>query len=404
MIHMNAMTIGLMGCLVNSTNLGCIALTYTLLQNLEEIGRELEKDVRYIIFDERPSWDAMERLSKDLSIDISRLKLGTVGALQTYNLKGKLRACTKMLCANIKMFNDIRKCDVVIDMTGGDSFSDIYGKERFYKQTAAKRLVERLGIPLILGPQTYGPFNDPEVKKYAQKTIESAKLVMSRDDASKTFLSGFCRNEVVAVTDLAFGLKYDKKEKQDGRIRIGINPSGLLSKHKVEATNLDIPIKTDYDAYVSELIRSLTQRKEYEIHLISHVGDEAQKCFPDLNGVIYHPPFHNPIAAKNVISTMDVFIGSRMHATIAAFSSGVPTIPVAYSRKFSGLFHALGYNYIVDLLNMETEEALSMTLDYIERKDELKQAIDHSDVLVKEKYDVLLRTLKSALAEICNHV
>ena len=392
-----------MGCLINSTNLGCVALTYTLLQNLEEIAQGLGKKFHYIIFDERPSFNKLHNLSQDLSIDRSRLSLGTYGALQTYNLKGVVRAFTKMLGTNIKMYRDILKCDVIIDMTGGDSFSDIYGKERFYKQTQAKRLVERKHIPLILGPQTYGPFVDRKVRDYAKKTIESSYVVMSRDDESKEFLRSFCRKDVTAVTDLAFGLKYTKQEiKSNGKTRIGINPSGLLSKNKIEATNLDISIKTDYDSFVIELIRTLSENMDNEIHLISHVGNEAQKCFPGLKGVFYHDAFRNPMEAKSLIATMDVFIGSRMHATIAALSSGVPTIPVAYSKKFLGLYNALGYDYVVDMQTLETEKALSLTLEYIGRRGELKQARDNTEVLVKEKYDIMLRTLKKALAEIRN--
>ena len=41
-------------------------------------------------------------------------------------------------------------------------------------------------------------------------------------------------------------------------------------------------------------------------------------------------------------------MGARMHACIAAFSSGVPVVPMAYSRKFEGLFGSLGYDRTVD--------------------------------------------------------
>ena len=37
--------------------------------------------------------------------------------------------------------------------------------------TKIKELVEKLQIPLVLGPQTYGPFQDEENKKYAKKVI-----------------------------------------------------------------------------------------------------------------------------------------------------------------------------------------------------------------------------------------
>ena len=50
-------------------------------------------------------------------------------------------------------------------------------------------------------------------------------------------------------------------------------------------------------------------------------------------------------------------MGARMHACIAAFSSGVPVVPMAYSRKFAGLFGTLGYERTVDCTT-ETRAAI----------------------------------------------
>ena len=69
------------------------------------------------------------------------------------------------------------------------------------------------------------------------------------------------------------------------------------------------------------------------------------------------PRFVSPSDAKSYISTLDYFAGARMHACIAAFSSGVPVIPMAYSRKFEGLFGSLGYNHTTDC-RMECEEGI----------------------------------------------
>jgi polysaccharide pyruvyl transferase WcaK-like protein len=40
---------------------------------------------------------------------------------------------------------------------------------------------------------------------------------------------------------------------------------------------------------------------------------------------------------KWVISKCRYFIGARTHATVAAFSTGVPTISIAYSKKARGI-------------------------------------------------------------------
>ena len=59
---------------------------------------------------------------------------------------------------------------------------------------------------------------------------------------------------------------------------------------------------------------------------------------------IVAPAFRTPVEAKSYIAGMDFFAGARMHACIAAVSSGVPVYPLAYSRKFNGLFvETLGY-------------------------------------------------------------
>ena len=53
---------------------------------------------------------------------------------------------------------------------------------------------------------------------------------------------------------------------------------------------------------------------------------------------------------KYLIGQCDFFIGSRMHACIAALSQGVPAVGLAYSRKFMGVLRSIGVeNLVVDL-------------------------------------------------------
>jgi polysaccharide pyruvyl transferase WcaK-like protein len=53
---------------------------------------------------------------------------------------------------------------------------------------------------------------------------------------------------------------------------------------------------------------------------------------------------------------MDFFMGARMHACIAALSSGVAVAPMAYSRKFAGLFGSIGYEHTLDCTTLEAAE------------------------------------------------
>lgn len=303
---------------------------------------------------------------------------------------------------NFKTLHDIKRCDVVIDITQGDSFSDIYGEERFFRLSNIKYVAEILQIPFILGPQTYGPFMKQKVEKFARKIINKANLVVSRDIKSAIYLKELCDKDIYVGTDLAFGLPYNDEYATSGKLKVGINPSGLLCNKKNEKTDLNTALSADYDQYVLELINCLKERN-FDIYLIPHVGEDGVNSFSEIEGVNTHPEFSNPIEAKSFISSMDIFIGARMHATIAAFSSGVATIPTAYSRKFAGLYETLDYKYVVDLTRDNTSEALQQTMLYVDAYLELKKSSKYSMQKVKKIYDAMEDKIQKEMEKIVNN-
>ncbi|MBP9830985.1 MAG: hypothetical protein KBC65_05930, partial [Polaromonas sp.] len=64
-----------------------------------------------------------------------------------------------------------------------------------------------------------------------------------------------------------------------------------------------------------------------------------------------------------------------MHACIAAFSSGVPVVPMAYSRKFNGLFGTLGYVEIADCRRETTETVIENIMGGYKRRSVLGAVI-----------------------------
>ena len=92
---------------------------------------------------------------------------------------------------------------------------------------------------------------------------------------------------------------------------------------------------------------------------------------------------------------MDLFSGARMHSTIGAVSSGVPVIPVAYSRKFNGLYGSLQYQWLIDAKSdMTVEDAIKTFFDYKNRISELCQSV----TVAKEIYLKKLNDYKKELA------
>lgn len=279
----------------------------------------------------------------------------------------------------------MRASDLVIDIGEGDSWADIYGTWRFVLQSGTKLSALQAGKPLILAPQTIGPFNSPVRRRLANWIMNRCAAVFARDHLSMAYLKDA---HITAPTDefidVAFRLPFTPQPKVPGKVRVGLNVSGLLYRGGYSGAN-ELGLTIDYRGFTHAVIENLLARDDYEVHLISHVigtgvgndddrsvAAELAKLYP---AVVNAPLFASASEAKGYISGLDVLVGGRMHACIGAFSAGVPVIPIAYSRKFNGLFGTLGYTYLVDGKTATTEEAIATTLDWIDRRETLGEAL-----------------------------
>jgi len=383
------MRVGLIGAVIGNSNMGCVALTYSIVKVLKSISEELNIDINYLFFDVIPDKSKTNLLCDEVGIDINQVYVTKMGAMgDTYEL-------CRYFYLNLGMIFAIKSCDFIIDITQGDSFTDIYGNRRFNSWTRIKKLVEIMGKPLILAPQTYGPFRNTKNREYAKGIIENAALVISRDQISADYISSFSNNKIHVTTDLAFLLPYNISSNKNDKIKVGINISALLVTNKSEQTEVNFNMSVNYDEYIDRLIMQLAANDMYQVHLIPHVREDInpiKELKDKYEDVVIHEAFSSPIQAKNCIADMDVFIGARMHATIAAFSAGVATIPTAYSRKFLGLFQNLGYNRIINLQECSTDEALEKTLTYLSIRDILEKEVKSckKEVDIKSEYTIWL--------------
>ena len=303
---------------------------------------------------------------------------------------------SKNLMPGSPMWRSIGRADLVLDIGAGDSFADIYGAKRFVWMWWPKLMVLMQGKPLILAPQTIGPFTKPLYTKLASFAMRRCRKVFARDSQSKAVLDQEKLGDTAAETvDVAFRLPYEPQTRApDGRIRFGLNVSGLLYAGGYTGKN-QFGIKGDYRAMVDQIVSGLLARGDTDIVLVPHVITADGRSEDDIYvsqiiaakfaGVTIAPRFASPSEAKSFISGLDVLAGSRMHATIAAVSSGVAVIPLAYSRKFSGLFAAVGYPVVGDCTQQGETELVALTLDAVERRNELAAAARRSNDVAQHK-------------------
>jgi polysaccharide pyruvyl transferase WcaK-like protein len=280
---------------------------------------------------------------------------------------------------------------VFCDITGGDSFSDIYGRGRLFRGFLVKRLCQLTGKPYVLLPQTYGPFKSRTARMLARSVLARAAAVYSRDRESLQELRQLMEKRKMRAVpqlcpDVAFILE-PRKPAFDGdlhRIKnsklriqncrlIGLNISGLLYNGGYTQNN-QFGLACDYKRLVKEITTYFARQQDCCVLLVPHVIPVNMPVENDLEAckavwqslpkelqekVIVIEGQYDQNEIKYIIGQCDFFLGSRMHATIAALSQCIPAVGMAYSKKFAGVFESVGVaDSVVDMRNRNESEIL----------------------------------------------
>ena len=300
--------------------------------------------------------------------------------------------------------------DAVVDIGGGDSFAEIYGPKRFGFLWLSKAMAIARGVPLLLAPQTIGPFGKRAYRALAATVMKRSVAVVARDETSLTAARAIAPTAQCALSvDVAFRLPFDDRSAERGgeRRRIGVNASGLLF-HEAENGRNRFGLSYDYAALTRALLAELTARDDVEVHLVPHAtsnsdpadddGHLADRLATEFPRAIRVPDFAGASEAKTYISSLDFLIAARMHACIAAFSSGTPVLPVAYSRKFAGLFDMVEYPHVLPVTGLDQAQALATIRTAIDGRAALADNITIGMRRVEELLDVYRAELRRLFA------
>jgi colanic acid/amylovoran biosynthesis protein len=311
-------------------------------------------------------------------------------------------------------FREIAACDMVFDIGEGDSFTDIYGIKRFAIQTLTKLAALGQRVPLVLSPQTIGPFDNPLNRRIATAVMNRARAVLARDHLSKSFLDAHVRPELIdEFIDVAFALPFVASAGTD-KVRVGMNTSGLLFNGGYTGKN-ELGLTLDYAQLSRQLVQRLLEAGA-EVHLFAHVSDRRNQdgaqasrdddrsataaLHAEFPTTVLAPSFADASQAKGWMSGLDFVIAGRMHACIGAFSAGVPVVPIAYSRKFNGLFQSLGYDYFIDGKASDTQPAIEQTMAWFATRDALRTAVAAGKAKADAKLDRYRERLRALLGNL----
>ena len=235
---------------------------------------------------------------------------------------------------------------------GGDGFSDIYGDRTYMSRFNQTLPLWKLNIPLIVLPQTIGPFKKKENYDLAVKILKRAKHVFVRDSKFEDELKKL-DIPYERTKDLSAFMKPEPWDIDIKDNAIGINVSGLAYSNRFR------DLAGQFDSYPKLIDRLICHfhAKGHTVYLIPHsynyehpedTNDDIVACrdaydrLENKDNVVFVDNNLISPRVKYVISRMSFFIGTRMHANFAAIYTNVPLFGLAYSYKFEGAFNANG--------------------------------------------------------------
>lgn len=214
--------------------------------------------------------------------------------------------------------------------------------------------------------------------------ISRYHLITARETITYNALKAVNPNTVL-VADPAFTLMPEKTDLPQGFVSgntVGVNISPMIQNSEkfkgITLKNCGI------------LIGKILNTTDMKIALIPHVvwnsGDDRLALrqlferFKDSGRVVLIEDW-NCSKLKHIISQCRFFVGARTHATIAAYSSCVPTLVVGYSVKARGIARDLFGNeehYVLPVQSLKEETDLTKAFDWIvQNEDSIKRKLEN---------------------------
>ena len=266
-----------------------------------------------------------------------------------------------------------RRCGVCLSV-GGDTYC--YNPQEHMRVINAR--LKRAGVPLVL----WGASVDPELLTPAMiEDLSAYDLIVARESVSAQALRGKGLR-VLLWRDPAFSLPQVQLPLPEGWREgktMGLNVSPLVLDRMGE--------REEGIRLFAAFIRHVLRTTDLTVALFSHVlwpHDDDRSVVRALKAayaedprVICLPGEPGAREIKGTISRMRLLVTARTHASIAAYSTGVPTLVIGYSVKARGIARDLYGEEGGHLLESRTLTlpALEAAFDVLAERGEAERAL-----------------------------
>ena len=269
--------------------------------------------------------------------------------------------------------SDADDCDICLSV-GGDTYC--YGDNHGI-QVLTRELKKR-GKKTVLWGASIGAEDLSERKLESLRDFDA---IFTREPITYELLKENGANEnIYLFSDPAFCMERVDVEPIDGFTRentLGFNISPLVASGD--------PRKKEI---AEDFLKFIFENTTMKVLLVPHVVEENNndydfmkpifEKFEHTGRIAILPPDLEARQYKGYIAGTRFFIGARTHSTIAAYSSGVPTIALGYSVKARGIAKDIfgEEKYVLDIKAMTNyEELRDEFLKLLENENEIRREL-----------------------------
>lgn len=357
-----------------SGNHGCEAIVRSTAKILEEAGckemhlisANLEEDMQYGV-------NQICKITEDRQ-GYSKISWDFFKAYYRLKIKKDFVSMDELIYA--KAISKIKCGDVTLSI-GGDNYC--YADVRKY--VMLHNMMLRKGAKTVL----WGCSVEPEVVQIPEIAEDLAKyhLIVAREPISYVALKQVNTN-VIQVPDPAFTLQTDmlplpRNWKKGEMVGINVSPLVLQSNMSSEIVYQSYEMLIEYilknTTYSIALVPHVVWNDNNDLMLLSKLYEEYEK-----SDRIVLLGDCNCMQLKGYIARCRFFVGARTHATIAAYSSCVPTLVLGYSVKSRGIARDLfgtEENYVLPVQTLRNSDELVEHFKWIvEHEKEIKAHLE----------------------------
>lgn len=224
----------------------------------------------------------------------------------------------------------------------GLRYSDRWGAGTLKRSIRDYTRAKKNGGRIIMLPQAFGPFEEPEVRSLIPQLIELADLVYVRDGISMQLLSSVVgQQEKIRLapdfTALTAGYRPEDIDEFDGKICVVPN-----------ARMLDMTSGGVAENYIT-LLREVVRRAheaELDTFVLNHEGhgDDAlcREFAESFDPPLQYTGEREALEVKGIIGSSAGLVTSRFHGLVSGLCQGVPSLSTSWNHKYEELCASYG--------------------------------------------------------------